>query len=58
MVKSRAEGAHHSWLSFGVRASNVSALTKPAEITITDYSKDDYQYEEVICSIDYLMRYL
>lgn len=53
--------AHHSWLSFGVlsnsnrlHASNVSALTEPAEITITDYSTDDYQYEEVICYFDYL----
>ncbi|OXB77459.1 UNVERIFIED_CONTAM: hypothetical protein H355_005168 [Colinus virginianus] len=29
------------------QASDVRALTKPAEITITDYSEDDYQYEEV-----------
>lgn len=49
VVKSRGEDAHHSWLSFRVLASNVSALTKPAEITITDYAKDDYQYEEVTC---------
>lgn len=29
-------------------ASAVSDLTKSAEFTITDDSKDDYQYEEVI----------
>lgn len=53
-VKNKDERGHNRWFFYGFWNSNrscapaVSDLTKPAEITIKDYCKDDYQYEEVI----------